>query len=121
MDSTKKEESAKKKTNQNFKTPVPIQLLWDFLKANCDETDMHFQITPYLFHKAEYNQQLLGFISLLKPFYHTSKVKYVERQLNYKGFSTIIRQICNAHQIKYSTKIVYNKSMYEIEYTIYKC
>jgi len=120
MESTKTEELVKKKNCQNFKKPVPTQLLWDFLKANFDETDMHFHITPYLFHKTEYNKQLLAFITILKPFYHNSKLKYVERQLNYKGFLTIIRQMCNTLQIKYSMKIVYNKSTYEIEYLIYK-
>ena len=110
-----------KKLGQTFKTPVPIELLWDFLRANFDETATHFQVTTYLFHKTEYNQKLLAFISCLNPYYCNSKRKYIERQINYKGFLTIIRQLCNAHDIKYSTKLVYNKSMYEIEYSIYKC
>jgi hypothetical protein len=121
MDSIKNEEYVKKKTDQTFKTPVSIQILWDFLGTNFDETDTHFQITAYLFHKTEYNENLLAFISCLKPHYYKSKRKYIERQLNYKGFLTIIRQLCNAHHIKYSTKLIYNKSMYEIEYSIYKC
>lgn len=121
MDSIKNEVLVKKKIDQNFKTPVPIQLLWDFLKTNFDETDTHFQLTSYLYHKTEYNKNLLVFIASLKPYYHNSKRKYIERQINYKGFLTIIRQLCNAHHIKFSTKLVYNKSMYEIEYSIYKC
>jgi hypothetical protein len=117
----KNEELIMKKTDQNFKTAVPLQLLWDFLKANFDETDTYFHITTYLFHKMEYNQQLEGFIASLKPYYHNSKLKYIERQINYKGFLTIIRQLCKTHQIKYNTKLMYNKSTYEIEYRIYKC
>jgi hypothetical protein len=114
------DELVMKKTDQNFKTHVPIQLLWDFLKTNFDETDTHFQVTAYLFHKTEYNKNLLTFISTLKPYYHNSKRKYIERPINYKWFLTIIRQLCNAHNIKYNTKLVYNKSTYEIEYSIYK-
>lgn len=113
--------SENKKDNKIFKTLVPIQFLRDFLKANFDETDTHFQVTTYLFHKMEYNQQLEGFITFLKPYYRNSKRKYIDRHINYKGFLTIIRQMCNIHQIKYHTKLVYNKSTYEIEYSIYKC
>jgi hypothetical protein len=119
----KHEELTKNKTEMNnkiFKNTIPRQFLWDFLKLNFDETDTHFQVTTYLFHKMEYNQQLEGFITFLKPFYHNSKRKYIERQINYKSFLTIIRQLCNTHQIKYNTKLVYNKSTYEIEYSIFK-
>lgn len=123
MDSTILEKSEDKntgKTNQIFKNSIPLHFLWEFLKANFTETDNHFQLSSYLYHKAEYNQRMFAFISSLKPYYYTNKRKYIERQMNYKGFLTIIRQICNAHHIKYTTKLVYNKSMYEIEYSIYK-
>lgn len=109
------------KDNKIFKTLVPLTFFLDFLKANFDETDTHFQVTAYLFHKTEYNQLLLAFIASLKPYYHNSKRKYIDRPINYKGFLTIIRQLCNVHQIKYSIKLVYNKSTYEIEYSISKC
>lgn len=122
MDSTIPEEkSEEKKMGQNFKTTVPIEVLWNFLRTNFDETDTYFHVTAYLFHKTEYNENLLAFISSLKPYYHKNKQKYIERQINYKSFLTIIRQLCNIHHIKYSTKLTYNKSMYEIEYSIYKC
>jgi len=124
MDSLKpaviQDKKKQEKDNQIFKKNVPLELFWDFLKANFTETDKHFQITTYLFHKTEYNQLLNVFIAMLKPYYYPSKHKYVDRQINYKSFLTIIRQICNAHQIKYTTKLVYNKSMYEIEYSICK-
>ena len=118
-----------KKENQLFKTPVPVHVLWDFLKQNFTETDTHILITKYLFHKAEYNQTLAititmptlaQFISSLKDHYYLSKRKYIDRPLTYKFFLTLIRQLCNAHHIEYSTKLVYDKSSYEIEYYITK-
>jgi hypothetical protein len=116
-----------KKENQLFKTPVPVHVLWDFLKQNFTETDTHILITKYLFHKAEYNQTLSitnptlsQFITAIRDHYYLSKRKYIDRPLTYKFFLTLIRQLCNAHHIQYSTKLVYNKSMYEIEYCITK-
>jgi hypothetical protein len=137
-----------KKENQLFKTPVPVHVLWDFLKQHFTETETHILITKYLFHKAEYNDSLAltnptlaltnptlaltnptlaltkptlsQFISLLKDHYYLSKRKYIDRPLTYKFFLTLIRQLCNAHHIQYSTKLVYDKSTYEIEYCIAK-
>ena len=130
-----------KKENQLFKRPVPVHVLWNFLKQNFTETDTHILITKYLFHKAEYNETLAitnptlaitnptlaitnptlkQFIASLKDHYYLSKRKYIDRPLTYKFFLTLIRQLCNAHHIQYTTKLVYNNSTYEIEYSITK-
>ena len=39
--------------------------------------------------------------------------------MNYKNFLTILRQVCSSLSIKYSSKILYNKSKYNINYNIY--
>ena len=40
--------------------------------------------------------------------------------MDYIKFITVIRQICNSINIKYTTQLVYNNSTYEIDYHIYK-
>lgn len=110
----------KMRDNQIFKTPVPVTLLWTFLKENFEESETHIQINKFLYKKTEYNQRLSTFINALKPHYHNSKRKYIDRNMTYNYFLTIIRQLCNSHNILYTTKLVYDKSSYEIEYTIQK-
>jgi hypothetical protein len=105
---------------QLFKTPVPVEVLWNFLKENFEECDNYFLINKYLYNKCDFEKQLTNFITVLKSHYYGSKNKYIERVMTYKCFLTIIRQICNAHNILYDSKLVYNKSLYEIEYSIYK-
>lgn len=57
----------------------------------------------------------------LKPFYKASKQHYLERRpAKYNYFTTLVRHICKANQIVYSSKIKYDKSKYEIIYFIYK-
>ena len=107
-----------KTENQIFKTTVPIELIWDFFKHNFTETDTHIHITKYLFCKTVYNNNITLFIDSIKEHYYLSKRKYIDRELTYKYFLTIIRQLCNAHNILYSTTLIYNKSSYEIEYFI---
>jgi len=109
-----------KKKNPIFKNPVPAELLWDFLINNFDNKDKYVLLNKFLFKKTEYNQHIKTFIMNLKPYYHENKEFYIERELNYNKFMTVIRQICNALNIAYASKMVYDKSSYEIEYYIYK-
>lgn len=108
----------KKKETQLFKIQVPINIFLDFLKCNFTEKESHFIITKFLYKKCEYNNTISPFMAILKDYYYNSKKKYVERNMSYNFFLTIIRQLCNSHNIKYETKLIYDKSSYEIEYTI---
>ena len=103
---------------QLFKTNVPIENIWNFIKLIAEEKDTNYILTKILYKQAEYNNQLIDFINFLKPYYYKSKLYYLERKLDYVKFMTIIRQICNANKIEYVSKIIYNNSGYEIEYTI---
>jgi len=109
-----------KTNNQLFKYEVPITILWEFLNNNFIEKDTYFVINKFLYKKTEYNSTILAFTTLLKDYYYASKKIYIERTMNYKNFLTIIRQLCNAHNINYESRLVYDKSSYEIEYVIYK-
>jgi len=109
-----------KKNNQIFKKDVPINTVWTFLEENFEDKDTHFIINKFLYKKTDYNKNLYKFIEFLKDYYYVSKKKYIERDMNYKFFVTIMRQICNAYNITYTSKLVYDKSSYEIEYCIYK-
>jgi hypothetical protein len=105
---------------QLFKTNVPIHIILDFIKLICEEKDMTFILNKIIYKQAEYNNNILPFIELLKPYYYKSKLYYLERKLDYVKFMTIIRQLCNLYNIDYTSKIVYNNSNYEIEYIIKK-
>jgi hypothetical protein len=66
-----------------------------------------------------FNDSIPQFLEFCKDYYNHSKKKYLERKLSYTSFVTVLRQICNLHKITYTSKIHYEKSMYEIVYYIY--
>ena len=105
---------------QLFKTIVPIQIILDFLKEVADEKEDYYILNKILYKQAEYNNHIAPFIESLKLYYYKSKLYYVERKLDYIKFMTIIRQLCNANKLEYTSKIIYNNSNYEIEYAIKK-
>ena len=107
-------------TSQLFKENIRINILYDFLEKICikDEVNKLYIFSKAAFKKAEIYNLLINFKEVIKPYYHTSKQYYVDRDLSFIRFTTIIKQICNSNNIEIISKIVYNKSKYEMEYYI---
>ena len=89
------------------------QLLIDITISQKDKTNF-FDIN--LYKKYIFNNKIQEFIQDVLPYYHKNKVFYVTRDMNYKYFITIIRQLCKLHNIKYIKKIKYCNNSYNINY-----
>jgi hypothetical protein len=105
--------------SQIFKNPVPIELLKKFLEENSITRGNEFVFSKIFFKKAKLKNTIQPFLEKTKPYYFPSKQFYVTRSDNYKNFITIIRQICKFHNIGFVSNIKYNKSKYEINYSIF--
>lgn len=107
-------------TSQLFKENIPIYILYDFLEKICvkDTINNRFIFSKAAFKKAEIYNLLSNFKEVIKPYYHASKQYYIDRNLTFIRFTTIIKQICHINNNEIISKIVYNKSKYEMEYYI---
>ena len=105
--------------SQTFKSRVDKDILFDFLKLNCEKTEKYYVFNLTSYKRGELNDSNNAFLESLKQYYHKAKLFYLERKHTYSGLCTILRQICKAHSILYSTKVVYSKSKYNIPYFIY--
>jgi hypothetical protein len=106
-------------TSQIFKQQVPKELLFTLLDSITTKTEKR-----YIFNKDSYKKGLLDnlikdFLEVCKPYYYSSKQKYLEKKMTYNSFTTVLRQICNFNKITYTSQIKYCKSSYDIEYYIY--
>ena len=127
MNKDKQKELEKKyqfKTNyvddlQIFKNQVPNDLLIQLLDSIAIKTDKCYVLNNNAYKKGMFNDIIINFIEECKPYYYLSKRKYLERKLTYNSFVTIIRQICNFNKITYTSQIKYDKSNYDIIYSIY--
>lgn len=105
--------------SQIFKNHIPKNLLFDFLEQNATKKQNYYLFTKTYYKSAQFQETVVPFLELVKPYYYSSKIKYVTRKMNYKNFITIIRQICKFNHIAFSSNIKYDKSTYEINYNIY--
>ncbi len=108
-------------TNQVFKkNGPPLSIFLKFIDViTLHRTDAFFLITNDSYKKACYEKCLHNFVDELKPYYKSNKLLYIDRQMNYKRLLTVIRQLCNFHNIVYSSEIRYDKSTYQIRYKLY--
>jgi hypothetical protein len=84
------------------------------------QTEKYYIINNAAFKKMRLLNLYDIFIENLNPFYKPSKQYYLTRPPKYNFFITLLRHICKANNIIYSSKIKYDKSNYEIIYYIYK-
>jgi hypothetical protein len=105
-------------TSQIFKTQIPNQLLLNLLEENAVKSDKCYVVNNNVYKKGIFNESVPKFITECRQYYFLSKRKYLDRKLTYNSFITILRQICNFNKITYTSKIKYDKSVYDIEYHI---
>jgi hypothetical protein len=106
-------------STQIFKKKIPTESLYLLLDSICIKNDKYYVLNKNSFRKGIFNNKIIEFIEECKPYYHSSKQKYLERKLTYNSFTTILRQICNFNKINHTSQIKYDKSTYDIFYYIY--
>lgn len=106
-------------SNQLFKTDIPPQLLFDLLEKICLKTDKYYLIDNNAYKKMIFHGYEKEFCENLKVFYHYGKQFYITRQMTYKSFTNIVRQICKNASIMHTSQMKYNESNYNIIFYIY--
>ena len=117
-----------KKKSQIFSKEIPVNLLYKLLD-NVTELEKqedksgnnleYYKINKIIFKKLEFHNLLTEFINNIKEYYYENKKFYLQREINYNNFLTIVRQICNLNNVFVAKKILYQRDTYTIEYYIY--
>ena len=107
-------------SKQIFKRDISKNLVLNFLENYTDITDKFYIFSKTNFRKAEYHNAIQKICEDIRPYYHLSKLHYIERKLTYSRFVTILRQLCKATKISYTSRIIYSNSTYNIIYYIVK-
>ena len=106
--------------SQNFKKQYNINKFVNIISKYCiSEKKNEYFFSPITYKKIIYNKELKPLIQELTEYYHKSKQFYLKRDMTYKNTLTIIRQLMNSLCIPFTSKIIYNKSKYTINYIIY--
>jgi hypothetical protein len=106
--------------NQIFKYIPENNILIDFLHIVCLKENTTYIFDMNAYKKGQYNDTNIKLLDDIRPYYYVSKqLKYLDREITYNNFTTILRQLCNITKIKYTSTIKYDRSVYNIKYEIY--
>ena len=105
--------------SQIFKTGIPKEIFFSFLESSSKKRSNCYVFSKASFKAAVFQKLVDPFLDAIKIHYFKSKQKYVTRKMTYKNFITILRQICKYHHIPFASTIKYDKSTYEISYSIF--
>lgn len=107
--------------SQIFKKEFDIKPILHFLIKYCEKekNKTEYVFSPISYKKAVFNKDIEPILETLNDSYHKSKRFYLTRNMTYKNFLTILRQVCNFICIPYTSKILYNSSKYNIIYILY--
>ena len=111
-------------SSQIFKSKIPNDLVFQLLKdiavksTGTGAKEDVYIVNNNVYKKGVFNGKIAAFYEVCKPYYHLSKRKYLDKKMSYNSFITVIRQICNSNKITYTSQIKYDKSAYDIIYSI---
>mgnify|MGYP006078205497 FL=1 len=99
-----------------YKKPLPIHILKEFLMNNAEEENNFYVINKIVYKKSLENNTIQQLYSILLEYYKDNKQFYLNREIDYTRFITIIRHICKFHSINIISQIKYDKNKYNIIY-----
>ena len=105
--------------SQIFKQPVPTEKLMKLLENISQKHSKHYLFDNAAYKKGILNNLIPEFMSECSPYYHVAKQSYLEKKMSYTTFTTVLRQICKFNDIKFTSQIKYDKSIYNIDYYVY--
>jgi len=84
---------------------VPISLVYDLLDeivCNIHEDKKYYILNLDAFKRCVMYNKLTAFVQTCRPFY--VRKHFIDREITYKRFATIIRQICRCHNVEFFTR-----------------
>ena len=96
-----------------------IDFLNEFIVSIGTKEHNYIMINENHYKQALYNDKIKPFFSKLEPYYHISKKFYLNRELSYAGFITILRQIAKKNEVQFESKFKYINSTHYLEYYFY--
>jgi len=105
--------------SQNFRRPIPLQILFELFDQICLKTDKYYLVDLNSYKKMMYMELNKKFVEDIVEYYHAAKQFYVRREMSYNSFINIVRQACKINKLVAENQVRYQNSKYTIEFLVY--
>ena len=104
--------------NQIFKDIMPSSTLYNLLDQICLRKEKYYFLDETAYRKMMFHNLHIWFIDALRPYYHTAKLFYLNRDFTYNSFTNVVRQVCKHLSIQFESEIKFCHSKYYINFFI---
>lgn len=101
-----------------FKLTPPPEIIWDLLEEICFKENDNYIVNYESYKKMFYLEMEDYLFDNLLEYYHEAHYSYIDCEMDYKSFLTIIRQVCKANGIPYSYDAVNEGGYYKQFYRV---
>ena len=110
----------KAKKHNIFRKPFPLATLIELLNTICPFNEDYYLVDMNVFQSMVFLHTHRDFYNSLQDFYYPCQQFYVTRPIDYRSFTTVLRQLCNYHHISFRIDRQYNHSTLITRYFIDK-
>lgn len=103
----------------HIETPIPTLAFFSFLDEICLRTPKYYLFNDNAYRKLMYEDNLERFRDFVRDYYKPEKLHLLNREMTYKRFTALLRQICSSSVIPLESKTKHANSNYCIEYFVY--
>ena len=104
-----------------LKKIFPSDLLIAFLEPICSKTPEYYVVNYESYRRAMFTSHYRDFLEQIRPYYHSHRLYFIDREILYKNFLTTLRQICTFNEIPYRHIREFNHSKSKTTYHIHLC
>ena len=108
-----------KMCDQVFKNDIPVNLLFDLLEQICLKTEKYYFLDQNAYKKLLFHNLFPDFKTELREYYYISKRFYIDRELTYRAFANVVRQVSRFTNTRFESEVKYHQSKYHMNYMIY--
>lgn len=104
--------------NQIFRAVPDHRVVFGHLDTVAHRNEKFFVIDDVVYKRLRYCERIFTLCNYLRPFYHSSKQKYIDKSTTHSGFLTVLRQLCRLFGIECFSKVVYKNGTHVSSLTI---
>ena len=105
--------------DQVFKKDIPISILFNLLEQICLKTEKYYFLDQNAYKKLLFHNLFADFKTELREYYYVSKRFYIDREITYRAFANVVRQVARYTNVRFESEVKYHQSKYHMNYLIY--
>lgn len=106
------------KTNEDYS--ILLEMIWDLLDKYAIKNETHYRLNYEIFKKIRLtSKDIQALYQICHNFYKETFIYYIQREITYKNFMIVLKQICSSFDVPVERLTVFQHNKALNDYLIY--